>query len=123
MACGRLALLAVAALFGGSAYGQASSVEAFQSLVVCLPPSAASGLVAANVANHPVSCGTDSSGNALNAYVERWQLVPASGSGSGFSAVDPGQTAAFWAGAFGSVLLLFFTGAGIGAVLDVIRRG
>lgn len=123
MTLGRVVAFVVGALLAVSAHGQTSSTTAYQSVVVCLPASAASGVQPVLLSGRPMTCGTDAGGNALMGYVAAWQIVPASASGGGFSAVDPEQTAAFWAGAFGSVLLLFFTGAGIGAVLDVIRRG
>lgn len=123
MTLGRVVAFVVGALLAVSAHGQTSSTTAYQSVVVCLPASAASGVQPVLLSGRPMTCGSDAGGNALMGYVAAWQIVPASASGGGFSAVDPEQTAAFWAGAFGSVLLLFFTGAGIGAVLDVIRRG
>jgi hypothetical protein len=123
MAWRRVVALAVGASFAASAYGQASSVVAYQSVIVCLPPSAASGVQAVSISGHSLSCGVDAGGNALSGYVQSWQLAPTSGSGSGFGAIDSEQTAEFWAGAFGSVLFLYFVGAGVGAVLDVIRRG
>jgi hypothetical protein len=118
-----LAALMVGATFTALAYGQAAPVGAYQSVVICLPANAASGAQQVVVSGHSLSCGTDANGNALMGYAESWQLLPPSSSGSGFASVDAQQTAEFWAGAFSSVLLLYFVGAGIGAVLDLVRRG
>ncbi|KGS94983.1 hypothetical protein X963_622 [Burkholderia pseudomallei MSHR7498] len=91
------------------------------SIAVC-----ATGTGTILVSGQPVSCGTNANGGSMYLQWKKAYVVEPESAALLDGAIGPfdyEHAAAAFGVAFSAVMLLYWVGAGIGAVLDVIRRG